>query len=313
MILLRRRWRAALIAVLALAGATWLIGGRWVYPGVGPNPIAAATPGRDGAALFAAAGCANCHTDRQHQGAPLAGGRALVTAYGTFFTPNISADPEFGIGRWSDSDFVRALRLGVGPTGKDYYPSFPYPAFTQMSDDDILAIKQYIFSLPPQNRPDREHQLRFPYSIRSSIKVWKILYLREGTLDADPEESKQWNRGAYLVRAVAHCGECHTPRDWLGGVEANRRFAGASMAIDGMKAADITPDPRAIGRWSVDDLASYLEDGLTPSGDSAGGAMAEVIRGTSALSSDDRHAIAVYMKAQAPIPPAVAHERSKSE
>ncbi len=275
--------------------------------------IATATPARDGAVLFAAAGCANCHTDRPHHGAPLAGGRALVTVFGTFFTPNISPDPDFGIGRWSDGDFIRALRRGISPAGRDYYPSFPYPAFTEMSDDDILAIKRYIFSLPAQRQPDREHELRFPYRIRAGIKVWKILYLREGTLDADPDESKEWNRGAYLVRAVVHCGECHTPRDWLGGIETARRFAGANAAVDGMKAPDITPDPRALGRWSVDDLASYLDDGLTPSGDSAGGAMAEVIRGTSALGAGDRRAIAVYMKAQTPIPPTLSHEVAKGD
>lgn len=265
----------------------------------------------DGARLFAAAGCVNCHTDRLHGGAPLAGGRALVTSFGTFYTPNISADRDFGIGRWSDSDFIRALRRGVGPTGEDYYPSFPYPAFTQMTDDDILAIKRYIFSLPPQRRPDRAHALPFPYRFRAAIKLWKIVYLREGPVAPDPDKTKEWNRGAYLVRAVAHCGECHTPRDLLGGLKTDRRFAGGNMTVDGVKAPDITPDPGAIGRWSIDDLASYLDDGLTPSGDIAGGAMAEVIRGTSALSVQDRRAIAVYIKSQAPIAPAPSQKASE--
>lgn len=290
--------------LVSVLGLVWLFAGGWRAPAPGPSaPLAGE---RNGAALFAAAGCANCHTDRQHHGALLAGGRALVTPFGTFFTPNISSDPTSGIGRWSDADFLRALRLGVSPAGRDYYPSFPYPAFTQMSDGDILAIKRYIFALPAQRRPNHDHVLRFPYNIRAGIKLWKILYLREGSLAADPDQSKEWNRGAYLVRAVAHCGECHTPRNWLGGLKTDRRFAGADTAVDGMKAPNITPDPRALGHWSVADIASYLDDGITPSGDSAGGAMAEVVRGTSALSAEDRHAIAVYVKAQPAIAPSAA-------
>jgi mono/diheme cytochrome c family protein len=299
-----------LILALALAILVWQYGGRTSLPPTGSVSTPSDATTGDGARLFAAAGCGNCHTDHAHKGALLAGGRALQTQFGTFYTPNISSDPEFGIGRWSDGDFIRALRRGVSPRGTDYYPSFPYPAFTELTDADILAIKRYIFSLPPQRTADRGHALRFPYSIRTGIKLWKILYLREGPIGANADETKEWNRGAYLVRAVVHCGECHTPRDFLGGLESNRRFAGANMAIDGAKAPDITPDPGAIGRWSVDDLASYLEDGMKPSGDIAGGAMAEVIRGTSALSPQDRHAIAVYIKSQAPIPPAQRHAGS---
>ena len=309
--IMRANWRAALIAILAVTGMVWLIGGRTDPSSIRLRSAPAGLTVNDGATLFAAAGCANCHTDRPHGGALLAGGRTLVTSFGTFYTPNISSDRDFGIGRWTDIDFIRALRRGVGPTGKDYYPSFPYPAFTQMTDDDILAIKRYIFSLPPQRRADRAPVMHFPYRIRAGIKLWKIIYLREGPIEPDPDKTKEWNRGAYLVRAVAHCGECHTPRDLLGGVETNRRFAGANMAVDGVKAPDITPDPKAIGRWSVDDLASYLDDGLTPSGDIAGGAMAEVIRGTSALSNEDRLAIAVFIKAQAPIPPAPMQKMSQ--
>lgn len=256
-----------------------------------------------GAVLFAAAGCANCHTDRPHKGPRLGGGRALVTAFGTFYTPNISPDPQFGIGRWSDTDFLNALHQGVSPSGKDYYPAFPYAAFTQMSDDDILAIKRYIFSLPPQRVVNRPHALHFPFNIRLGIKLWKILYLREGPLAPDPDESAAWNRGAYLVRAVVHCGECHTPRNFLGALEDGRRFAGNATGPDGMTAPDITPDPKALGRWSTDDIASFLDDGFTPSGDSTGNTMAEVIHGTGMLSPADRQAIAVYLKTQIPISP----------
>lgn len=284
--------------LICAALTLWLVG-----TAQGRAAAAAPTADQRGAVLFAAAGCANCHTDRPHRGAPLAGGRALETAFGTFYTPNISPDPRFGIGSWSDGDFLRALRQGIAPDGHDYYPAFPYDAFTQLSDDDILAIKRYIFSLPSRPVPDRSHALRFPFDLRAGIKLWKILYLRQGPLTPQPDESKEWNRGAYLVRAVAHCGECHTPRNWLGALDSKRRFAGTAAGPDGMKVPDITPDPQALGRWSIDDIASYLDDGITPSGDSAGGAMAEVIGGTGALGLADRRAIAVYMKAQAPIPP----------
>lgn len=302
--------RAVLIVVAGLAALAWLLADGRTATGLLPAPASAAA---DGAVLFAAAGCGNCHTDRAHHGGLLAGGRALVTPFGTFYTPNISADPEFGIGRWSEADFIRALRRGVGPGGMDYYPSFPYPAFTQMTDADLLAIRRYILTLPPQRQPNRAHALKFPYDIRAGLKLWKVLFLREGRLDTDPDQSREWNRGAYLVRAVVHCGECHTPRNRLGAEQTDRRFAGATFAVDGAKAPDITPDPGAIGRWSIDDIASYLDDGLTPSGDAAAGAMAEVIGGTSMLRPSDRHAIAVYIKSQAPIPPTASRKVSPGD
>jgi len=277
-----------------------------VFPWAGA--VQAADPAQQaviarGAVLFAAAGCANCHTDRAHHGLPLAGGRAIVTGFGTFYTPNISPDPRFGIGGWSDRAFISALREGVAPDGSDYYPAFPYPSFTEMSDDDLLAIKRYIFSLPPQQTPDRPQALRFPFNIRTGIKLWKVLYLREGPLTPSPDESPEWNRGAYLARAVVHCGECHTPRNLFGAMDTSRRYAGVSGGPDAMNAPDITPDPHALGSWSTDDIASFLDDGMTPSGDSTGGAMAEVIHGTSLLSAADRRAIAVYLKTQIPIAP----------
>ncbi|MEI9982138.1 MAG: cytochrome c [Aliidongia sp.] len=247
--------------------------------------------------------CAVCHTDTEHSGAVLGGGRALKTPYGTFFTPNISPDPKFGIGAWSDADFLKALRKGVSPSGDDYYPVFPYTAFTQLSDTDILDIKAYLFTQPPVPTPNRDHDLDFPFSMRLTLVPWKILYFREGVFQGDPKRPIEWNRGAYLVNAVVHCGECHTPRNTLGALIKGRRFAGVVDGPDGLNAPDITPHPDALGPWSTEDIETLLKDGLTPDGDFVGRGMRDVVADTAALTETDRHAIAVYLKALPPQPP----------
>jgi mono/diheme cytochrome c family protein len=256
-----------------------------------------------GAYLFKAAGCAVCHTDSEHGGPALAGGRALKTDYGTFYTPNISPDPKFGIGAWSDADFINALRKGVSPGGKDYYPVFPYPAFTQLSDADIRDIKAYLFTLTPVPKPNRAHDINFPFSFRLALIPWKILYFREGVFQGDPKRSMEWNRGAYLANAVVHCGECHTPRNALGALIKGQRFGGVVGGPDGMNAPDITPDPKALGPWSTEDIETLLKDGITPDGDFVGRGMRDVVADTAALSDSDRHAIALYLKALPPLPP----------
>jgi mono/diheme cytochrome c family protein len=272
-----------------------------------PAVSAAATPGEArverGAYLFKAAGCGVCHTNSDHGGPSLGGGRALKTDYGVFYTPNISPDPKFGIGRWSDADFLKALRKGVSPAGTDYYPVFPYPAFTQLSDDDILDLKAYLFSQTPVPQPNRPHDVGFPYSMRLALVPWKILYFREGVFQGDPKRSMEWNRGAYLANAVVHCGECHTPRNMLGAVIKGQRFGGVTGGPDGMNAPDITPHPAALGPWSTEDLATLLKDGITPNGDFVGRGMREVVADMADLSDTDRHAIAVYVKTVPPLPP----------
>jgi mono/diheme cytochrome c family protein len=272
-----------------------------------PAVSAAATPAEArverGAYLFKAAGCGVCHTNSDHGGPSLGGGRALKTDYGVFYTPNISPDPKFGIGRWSDADFLKALRKGVSPAGTDYYPVFPYPAFTQLSDDDILDLKAYLFSQTPVPQPNRPHDVGFPYSMRLALVPWKILYFREGVFQGDPKRSMEWNRGAYLANAVVHCGECHTPRNMLGALIKGQRFGGVTGGPDGMNAPDITPHPAALGPWSTEDLATLLKDGITPNGDFVGRGMREVVADMADLSDTDRHAIAVYVKTVQPLPP----------
>ncbi|MGB8841247.1 MAG: cytochrome c [Aliidongia sp.] len=256
-----------------------------------------------GAYLFKAAGCGVCHTDSDHDGPSLAGGRALKTDYGVFYTPNISPDPKFGIGDWSDADFLKALRKGVSPSGADYYPVFPYPAFTQLSDDDILDIKAYIFTQIPVPKPNRAHEIGFPFSLRLTLVPWKILYFREGVFQGDPKRSMEWNRGAYLSNAVVHCGECHTPRNMLGALITSQRFGGVSGGPDGMNAPDITPHPAALGSWSTEDIETLLKDGITPDGDFVGHGMREVVADMAVLSDNDRHAIAAYIKTVPPLAP----------
>jgi mono/diheme cytochrome c family protein len=256
-----------------------------------------------GAYLANAADCEACHTDREHGGQPYAGGRALATPFGTFYSPNITPDPETGIGRWSDEQFLRALRDGVRPDGANYFPVFPYPSFTKITDADARAIKAYLFSLPAVRQANRTHDISFPVSWRFLQDGWKLLFFSPGPFRPEPERSEEYNRGAYLVTALAHCGECHTQRNWFGATEPDRFLAGNPDGPDGKKVPNITPDRKTgIGNWSEDDVIGVLTDGHTPDFDKVGGAMAEVVKSTSRLTDDDRRAIAVYLKSLPAIP-----------
>ncbi len=249
--------------------------------------------------LFNAAGCGNCHTDRRKKGPLLGGGAALKTPFGTFYGPNISSHPKFGIGKWNDKDFIRAMRDGVSPDGRHYYPAFPYGSFTLMTDGDLKDLKAYIFSLPPVSQPSRRHDLRFPFNIRAGVWLWKVLYLERGPMVARPGRSRQWNRGAYLVEALAHCAECHTPRTALGGLRRRRLWmAGNGNGPGGERIPNITPDVKTgIGKWSREEIIEALEFGMLPDGDDFGSLMADVVEhGTSKLTPADRLAIAVYLK-----------------
>lgn len=261
-------------------------------------------PVQRGKYLFAAAGCQGCHTDPENKSQPLAGGRRLKTPYGVFVSPNISPDPTYGIGRWSDADFRRALRQGISPTGSAYYPVFPYPSYTAMADRDILDIKAYLFTLPPFPVPNRPHEIDFPYNLRILNKLWMAFFLSEGPVrPSRPATEAAFNRGEYLIRAVAHCGECHSPRNRLGSVKRNLALAGADVGPDGDPVPNITPDEESgIGAWSARDIADLLKDGMKPDGDFVGGAMGEVVAdSTSKLTDEDRNAIAVFLKSLAPI------------
>ena len=255
-----------------------------------------------GAYLFAAADCGACHTNVKEKGPLLGGGRPLKTPFGTFYTPNITPDPDTGIGRWSDADFKLALRRGVSPGNDHYFPVFPYGSFTKMTDQDILDLKAYIFSLPAVSHPNREHDIDFPFGWRFSVWFWKQLNFTEGPMVPDAARSPEWNRGAYLVEALAHCGECHTPRGWFGGLETSLAMSGTTDGPEGQKVPNVTPDmDTGIGGWSAKDVVRVLRTGQLPNGDFVGALMGEVVNGTSKLTDSDRQAIAAYLLSLPPI------------
>jgi mono/diheme cytochrome c family protein len=256
-----------------------------------------------GAYLADAADCAACHTDIAHGGQPYAGGRAIATPFGTFYSPNITPDPQTGIGRWTEAQFLRALHDGVRSDGANLFPVFPYPSFTRITDPDGRALWAYLRSLPAVRHADRPPDMAFPFSWRPLQTVWKWLFFAPGRFRPDPGRSAADNRGAYLVTALAHCGECHTPRNRLGAPERGRFLAGTSKGPDGKPVPNITQNRQhGIGNWSENDIATLLADGQTPAFDFVGGAMAEVVKSTARLTGADRRAIAVYLKSVPPVP-----------
>lgn len=252
--------------------------------------------------LLRAAGCVACHTDTEHQGQPLAGGRAFATPLGVFYSPNITSHPEHGIGGWTEDDLARALTLGISPEGHHYYPVFPYTSYTRMRRDDIRALKAYLDSVPAVARANRPHERPW-YLPRAALWFWKKLYFDPGEFTPDPDRSAAWNRGAYLVEALAHCGECHSPRNRFGAIDESLRLAGTADGPDDESVPNITPDRKTgIGGWSAADLAYYLRTGADPDGDYAGGLMGEVIdEGLNHLSEQDAEAIVAYLKSLPPI------------
>lgn len=264
-------------------------------------PAVDAAAVKRGAYIFTAADCAACHTDSKNKGAPLAGGVALVTPFGTFFGPNITPDRGAGIGDWTEADFRRALREGRSRDGAFLFPVFPYTSFTLMSDGDIADLYAYLRTQPAAATPDKPQAAKFPFGFRPLLFVWQSLFFTPGPLQPDPGQSAEWNRGRYLVEAVAHCEECHTPRNFLGALDHARAFTGNPHGPDRQSAPNITPDPvTGIGKWSIDDIETLLKSGQTPAFDFVGAGMAQVVDGTSKLSDADRHAIAVYLKSLPP-------------
>lgn len=256
-----------------------------------------------GAYLAKAAGCEGCHTEKKEGAAPYAGGRELKTPFGTFYGPNITPHPEAGIGRWSEADFQRALREGLRPDGAHYFPAFPYPSFTRITDTDARDLFAFFRSLQPNARKNRPHELRAPYGWRFMVGPWKWLYFTPGPFAADASRGAQLNRGAYLVDALGHCGECHTPRNFLGGTKRDRQLAGTASGPEGKSVPNLTP--AKLKKWDDRDLREFLQSGLTPDGDVAAEAMGEVVRNTtSQLSAEDLAAMIAYLRAL----PALADE-----
>lgn len=270
-------------------------------PAASAEPAALSEAAQRGAYIFRAAGCYGCHTDEKGGGAPLAGGRALKTPFGTFYSPNITPHPEHGIGAWSDDDFLAALRHGESPGGDPYYPAFPYTSYTGMSDGDIADLRAYLFAQAPVDRANQPHDLDFPYNLRFTLDIWKALYFEAGAFEPEADRDAAWNRGAYLTRHLGHCGECHSPRGALGAVDMDRELAGNPQGPDGGKVPNLTPGKNGLAEWSESDIVWALRDGLTPEGDYLSDSMGEVIEhGTSHLTAEDLAAIAKYIKSLPP-------------
>jgi len=245
--------------------------------------------------LATAGDCRVCHT--ASGGQPYAGGRSVVTPFGDIPSPNITPDNATGIGQWRFEDFWRALHSGISQDDKLLYPAFPYTAFTKVSANDALAIFAYLRSLPPVNQPSGRPNLRFPYSVRDVLIGWRLLYFREGQYAADPNQSAQWNRGAYLVQGLGHCNECHDARNSLGAVSGQPPLSGGEMPAQNWYAPDLSPQQNGgLQGWSRTDIVDLLKTGQSRHG-AAFGPMAEIItESTQHLTDEDLQAIAVFLQ-----------------
>jgi len=254
----------------------------------------------NGKEMFFAGGCTSCHaTPGQDDKTRLGGGLGLKSPFGTFYVPNISPDPNDGIGKWSEADFVTAMTKGTSPDGRHYFPAFPYTSYQRMRAEDVRDLFAYLKTLPPVQARVRDHDVPFPFNVRRTLGGWKFLFLDGKPFLPDPSKSAEWNRGAYLVNGPGHCAECHSPRNPLGGIVSAQRFAGGPNPEGEGWVPNITQ--KALGDYSEKDIEYLLETGNTPEGDSVGGAMAPVIRNTSQLTPQDRHAMAVYIKSLPPV------------
>ena len=252
----------------------------------------------NGARLFHAGGCASCHStpDTDSEPPALGGGLAMDTPFGTFLVPNISPDPNHGIGNWTTLDFVNAMHLGVSPGGSHYYPAFPYASYTRMSFEDLMDLKAYLDTLPEAKNRNKDHQLGFPWNVRAGIGLWKLLNLDSAAVVSVSPENDLLVRGRYLVEGPGHCGECHTPRNRSGGLNNGHWLGGAPNPDGEGKVPNITPGKKGLAAWSQGDIEYYLESGFTPDFDTVGGSMVEVQENMARLPAQDREAIAAYLK-----------------
>ena len=238
--------------------------------------------------------CASCHTV-PGSNQPFAGGRAIETPFGNILAPNITPDPETGIGSWSDDAFDAAIRKGLRRNGSRLYPAMPYTAYTKMSREDVLAIRAYLNTVTPVRNAVDANALPFPFNIRASMRVWNMLYFNQGDYKPDAKKPAEWNRGAFLVDGPGHCGACHTPKTFLGGDKTDEYLRGGFL--QGWSAPDITGDSRVgLGAWSAEDLVAYLKSGHNRVS-AATGPMAEVVTlSTEHMTDPDLRAIATYLK-----------------
>ena len=288
-----RRWLGRLVVL----GLICLVAGLYITRPrtYGADALAGlvADPAR-GRSVFWAGGCASCHADPKATGADelvLMGGRRLASPFGNFVVPNISPSPQ-GIGDWSTLDLANAMHFGTSPGGHHYFPAFPYGSYVKASLQDIVDLKAFLDALPLSDRASEPHEVGFPFNIRAALGGWKLLFYSDQFVvvgDLTPEET----RGRYLAEALGHCGECHTPRNLLGGWIRAKWLGGAANPVGTGTIPNITPGKLT---WTTDEIAEYLTSGFTPEFDSAGGHMAYVVENMSKLPATDRAAIAAYLK-----------------
>ncbi|MDF1608481.1 cytochrome c [Hoeflea sp. YIM 152468] len=291
------------VGLAAIAGAAA------AYGLTAPTPVAAgrlaaiAALEGDAAAgetLFWAGGCASCHAApgaKDEARLVLAGGVRLKSDFGTFVAPNISPDPQAGIGGWSIEQFANAMLAGVSPDGRHYYPAFPYGSYVRMTDRDIADLFAFLKTLPASDVASLPHEVGFPFNIRRALGGWKWLFFTDEPRVAPAGDEAQLGRGQYLVEGPGHCGECHTPRNPIGGFVTDAWLSGAQNPEGEGVIPNLTPGGKAIAGWSAADIAYYLESGFTPDFDSVGGSMVSVQKNMAELTSGDREAIAAYLKA----------------
>ncbi|MDE0209977.1 MAG: cytochrome c [Boseongicola sp.] len=280
----------SLLGVFGIVAALWL-----TRPAIVDSTRFASLQGiaAQGEAVFWAGGCSSCHkAETSDDDLALPGGRRFVTRFGTFAAPNISPDPTHGIGDWTMAEFASALLHGTSPEGRHYYPAFPYTSYARMNDQDVADLWAFMQTLPALPMASQPHELTFPFNVRATLGAWKSLFLKPAWVR--PAETPELERGRYLVEALGHCAECHTPRYFLGGSIASAWMEGAPHPAGRGRIPGLVPSDLD---WSAEDIAYYLETGFTPDFDSAGGEMAEVVATIGRLSPEDRLAIARYIKA----------------
>ncbi len=262
--------------------------------------VSAAGDAKRGEYLVTAGGCISCHTAKGKDAVKFAGGRELATPFGKFYGPNITPHPYAGIGKWSEADFIRAMREGKRHDGTHYFPVFPYPSYTRIVDADLQDLWTYLRSLPPSARANQPHDLKFPFNIRFLVWGWKLLFFKQGPSTTDSQTLTPTSRGAYLVNVLSHCGECHTPRNFLGGSRSDRFLAG-SKGPGGKGAPNLTPTK--LNKWSDAELRDFLTTGINADGDVTAEAMGEVVTNTTGkLTTADLVAIITYLRTVPALP-----------
>ncbi len=273
-------------------------------PPVPSLPATASPEQLAGEKLYRVSGCVGCHSPPFISASHLGGDRDLPTIFGRFYAPNISPDPIAGIGNWTEADFKKAMQQGISPSGKRYWPTFPYMAYTKMTEEDIQSLWAYLQSQPAVNTTPRPHEINPNYKLPGLLRIWRTMEFKAGTYQPDPELSGQENRGAYLVKAVAYCDQCHTPRNKMGKLVDQYYLAGGSNPGKSEIHPNLTPHPeKGIGLWSNQDMVVFLRSGKKPDGSIAdhNQVMAEKIEDSyTYFSEEDMLAISAYLKSLPP-------------